>query len=119
METKDISKSENYEISSENANFNSGENEKISFIMPEINRDQQIFLGQSIIALIGVNMPDYFKEEDNKENVGLMFIDILKHYNISIEDLYKMDLIENKLPADFHYELQVKLDYKILHKSQI
>ncbi len=120
-ENTTISTNENHDISrhKEDYSSNSQQGDKVSFILPEINRDQQIFLGQSIIALIGVNMPHYFKDEDNKENVGLMFIDILRHYNISIEDLYRMDLIENELDPEFEYDLDIRLDYSILRKTEI
>lgn len=92
--------------------------ERISFLLPSINRDQQINLGQSIIALIGVNLPTYFSDKDNKEDIGLMFVDILKHFDISIEDLYKMDLLENKLDPDYDYEIDVELKYNILSKKE-
>lgn len=91
--------------------------ERVSFVLPQLNRDQQIYLGQSIVALIGVNIPNYFSENQNKEDIGLMLIDVLKHYNISIEDLFKMNVLENVLDPDYSYEIDVELNYKILSKS--
>ncbi|WP_162800044.1 hypothetical protein [Pedobacter jeongneungensis] len=87
--------------------------------MPQINRDQQIWLGQSIIALIGINLPGYLSEQTNKEDIALMFIDILKHFGITIENLYQHDLIENILDPDFTYKLKTSLSYEILEKKQI
>lgn len=92
--------------------------ERVSFVLPSLNRDQQINLGQSIVALIGINLPTYFTDEQNKEDIGLMFIDILKHYNISIEELYKMDLLENRLDPDYSYEIEVELKHKVLSKEE-
>lgn len=92
--------------------------ERVSFTLPSINGDQQVYLGQSIVALIGVNMPTYFSDEQNKENLGLMFIDILKHYNISIEELYKMDVLENRLDPDYYFEIEVELKHKVISKTK-
>jgi len=93
-------------------------NERLSFELPQINRDQQVWLGQSIVALIGINLPAYFSDSSNKEDIALMLIDVLKHFEISIEDVYKYDLLENKLDPDFDYKLEVSLSYKILEKTQ-
>lgn len=91
--------------------------ERVSFKLPDVNRDQQIWLGQAIIALIGVNLPSYFTETTNKEDIGLMLIDIAKHFKISIQDLYKYDLIDDKLDPDFDYELETNLTYKIISQK--
>lgn len=93
--------------------------ERVSFTLPIVNRDQQISLGQSIIALIGINLPDYFADQDNKEDIALMLIDIAKHFQISIEDLYRFDLIENVLDPDYQYQLQTKLSYTITSKEEL
>ncbi len=89
----------------------------VSFDIPTMNRDQQIYLGQSIIALIALNLPTYLSDKDNKEDIGLMLLDVLKHFDVSLEDLYKMDLIENHLDSEYTYKLKVDMRYEILKKE--
>lgn len=93
--------------------------ERVKFSLPIVNRDQQISLGQSIIALIGINLPDYFTDQDNKEDIALMLVDIAKHFQISIEDLYRFDLLENVLDPDFKYRIKTDLSYSIISKEEI
>lgn len=93
--------------------------ERVNFTLPEVNRDQQISLGQSIIALIGINLPEYFSDQDNKEDIGLMLIDIAKHFQISIEDLYRFDVLENVLDPDFEYQIKTELSYSVISKKEL
>lgn len=93
--------------------------EKISFKMPQINRDQQIWLGQSIIGLIGINMPSYLTESSNREDICLMIVDILEHFGITIEDLYKHHILENVLNPEYQYNIKVELGYTILSKKRL
>jgi len=89
------------------------------FKLPSINGDQQIYLGQSIIALVGLNQSGEYSEELNKTFLKEMFADILRHFNISIEELYRTDLINNVLEHGYEYELETNISHKVKKKTEI
>jgi len=90
---------------------------KIKFNFPMINRSQSISIGEAIICLIGINQPEFLSKKDSQENIGLMFIDILKHFGISLEELCKMNILEHELDPDFNYQLNVEIKHKIISKT--
>lgn len=92
--------------------------EKITFDLPQIEASQQIGLGESIVALIGVNWSDIYSEEHQKDDLKLMFIDILKHFGITTEDLYKRDVEYYRLDPDYDYDIDFEINYKANIKSK-
>lgn len=94
-------------------------NERITFDLPQIEASQQIGLGESIVALIGVNWSNIYSEEQQKDDLKVMFIDILKHYGITTEELYKKDVFYNRLDPDYEHEVHFEIDYTVMDKKEI
>ncbi len=92
-------------------------NEVVTFKLPQIEASQQIGLGESIVALIGVNWSNIYSEERQKDDLKLMFIDILKHFEITTEDLYKRDVEHNRLDPDYDYNIEYQINYNAKKKS--
>lgn len=91
--------------------------EVVTLKLPQIEASQQIGLGESIVALIGVNWSDIYSEEHQKDDLKLMFIDILKHFEITTEDLYKRDVEYNRLDPDYDYNIEYQINYSAKKKS--
>jgi len=100
-----------------NTSTNSNSKERISFRLPPINRSCGISLGHAIIQLIAINQASYISVEDHKENIALMFVDILNHFDITLEEVHKANLLEAVLDPDYDYELETALTHKVIKKT--
>lgn len=62
---------------------------EVVFELPELNGDQQIFLGQSIIALIGINQNQSYGHKQNQQFLVELFSSILCHLKITPEEVFE------------------------------
>lgn len=91
----------------------------IFFDMPEFNNDQQIWLGQSIMSLIAVNRPDpAFSDDFFKETTTILMTEVMQHFGITLDEAFKLHVLNNVLDPDFDYKIKVNLSYEILDKKE-
>lgn len=92
--------------------------ERIGFKLPEIDGDQPIWLGQSIIALIGLNQSLAYSDSMNRGFIEDLFVGLINHFNLDYKTLYEKHIKTNVLDSNFDYTLNVRVDYDIVSKTE-
>ncbi len=72
----------NLSTTEDNSQHSSSSESRTYFKLPSLNGDQQIWLGQSIIALIGVNRSGSYSPEIEKS----CLVDMFQKYQISHQE---------------------------------
>lgn len=91
---------------------------RTGFILPSIEGDQQIYLGQSIIALITLNQSLYYSDKMNNDFLKELFVGLINHFKLDYKELYELNLKMNILDPNYDYDLDIILKHTILKQEE-